>query len=264
MSIGVNDEFAHIPVLSAGLPTVKADCNCRRADGSVQCFPFLAPLAPGASEVAEDRQGLRHTPVQARLLDHVPISWRAPFEAGAQIADTDQDDLMLVVLRGTVRVSMLAADGRQRVLAYLPEGSTVGEQRVLSGLPLDVCFSVFAETACVVGYVRAEDVWKAVSAHPELVRDLVINMRRKTMLYLDQLQQAAFENALSQISTILLSLDPGDGIVRISQDRLAHLSGKTRRTVGAQLHRLATMGVIDLNRAHVTIKNRERLALLAD
>jgi CRP-like cAMP-binding protein len=147
-------------------------------------------------------------------------------------------------------------------LAYLPEGSTVGEQRVLSGVPLDVNIAVFAETPCAVGYVRAEDVWKAVSAHPELVRDLVTNMRRKTMVYLEQLQQAAFEDALSQISTILLSLDDGDGIVRISQDRLAQLSGKTRRTVGAQLHRLATMGVIDLNRAHVTIKNRKRLALL--
>jgi hypothetical protein len=66
--------------------------------------------------VAADRNGLRHTPVQARLLDHFPISRRATFEADVQIADSDQEDLMLVVLRGTVRVSMLAVDGRDRVL----------------------------------------------------------------------------------------------------------------------------------------------------
>jgi CRP/FNR family cyclic AMP-dependent transcriptional regulator len=215
------------------------------------------------AEIVGDRKGLRHAPGQARLLEYLPISWQAAFEAEAQVADTDRDDLMLVVLRGTVRVSMLAADGRERVLAYLPEGSTVGEQRVLSGLPLDVSIAVFAHTPAVIGYVCADDVWKAVSAHPDLVKALVMNMRRKTSVYLEQLQQAAFENALPQISTILLSLDVGDGNVRISQDRLAQLSGKTRRTVGAQLHRLASMGVVDLNRGHVTIKNHQRLALLA-
>jgi CRP-like cAMP-binding protein len=197
-----------------------------------------------------------------RLLDYVPISQRVAFAADMQVADTDQHDLMLVVLRGQVRVSMLAVDGRERVLAYLPEGSTVGEQRVLSGVPLNVSIGVFAETPSLIGYVRADDLWKALAAHPELVRDLVTNMRRKTMMYLEQLEQAAFEDALTQISTILLSLDDGDGTVRISQERLAQLSGKTRRTVGAQLHRLATMGVIDLNRGHVTIKNRKRLARL--
>jgi CRP-like cAMP-binding protein len=206
---------------------------------------------------------LRQRAVATRLLDYVAISQQADFEAGAQVTDTDRDDLMLVVLRGNVRVSMLADDGRERVLAYLPQGSTVGEQRVLSGLPLDVTIAVFAETPCLIGYVCADDVWKALSAHPDLVRELVTSMRRKTIVYLEQLQQAAFADALPQISTILLSLDAGDGIVRISQDRLAQLSGKTRRTVGAQLHRLATMDVIDLNRGHVTIKNRERLALLA-
>lgn len=215
-------------------------------------------------DFGEEYRGLLYAPAEARLLQYVPLVRRGSFRKDALIADSDHTDDIIVVLSGVVRVSLCAADGRERVLANLPKGSMVGEQRVLAGVPLEVNLAIFAETPCDIGYLRGGDVLHALAAHPDLLKELLVSMRLKTKLYLDELGRAAFEHTLSQVSALLLTLDPGRGKVDISQERLARLSGKSRRTVAAQLHHLAAVGAIHLGRSTIKIEDRAVLARLAE
>ena len=68
----------------------------------------------------------------------VPIRGRARYQAGTIFAPGKvfEECGIRIVLEGTVRFSILAADGKEQVLAYLPKGSIFGEQAALGRVPL--------------------------------------------------------------------------------------------------------------------------------
>ena len=156
-------------------------------------------------------------------------------------------------------------------LAYLSRGSIFGEQQALADEPAEPsAATAFADSHCVVGYIEPTALMAAVQARPELLRVLLRVTRQKKLLLLDELERAAFQSARSQIAAVLSALtherpvDEPPGAIRMSQDRLARLSGRTRVTVAAQLHALADAGAIRLERSRIVVLDPRLLASIAD
>ena len=62
----------------------------------------------------------------------LPIARKATFQPDAMISGQPPIRAIHLVMEGTVRVSLLARDGRERVLLYLTRGSIFGEQQALA------------------------------------------------------------------------------------------------------------------------------------
>lgn len=172
-----------------------------------------------------------------------------------------------VVLHGIVRHSLVAADGRERVVSYLQRGNLFGEQRALAAEPSSSTSFTFADTACVVGYIDPEEFVAQLQREPDLLRELLRLTHQKKRRLLEELDRAVFGSARSQIAALLLLLarEPGDArVIPVSQERLAQLSGRTRVTVATQLHALAAAGAIRLDRSRIVVCDAAILAELAE
>lgn len=208
---------------------------------------------------------MQHHPSQTHWLETVPIRKRAHFEPDDLIADRRdiQDDTLYLVLQGSVRAMLLAKDGRERVLVYLPQGSLFGEQAALSHTKLQAELIVRAETGCEIGYLSTVDIVEAVRHKPELIIDIMRITAEKTSLFLQEIERSAFGTAQMQIATILLTLSQGERCLALTQERLAHLAGLTRVTVGAQLHQLERVGAVRLDRSKIVVLRPDLLTALS-
>jgi len=200
--------------------------------------------------------------IQDGWLDRIPIRRRLSFERDAVIASSRDipGDTIQIVLKGSVRVSLVTTDGRERILINLTEGGLFGEQASFSHLRLPSDLTVLANVQCTIGHVATADILEALRNEPRLFIDIMRITAEKTSLLLQELERSAFGTAQSQIANILLTLAHPDGSVPLTQERLAQISGKTRVTVGMQLHQLEALGAIRLERSKVVIVDPQTLA----
>jgi CRP/FNR family transcriptional regulator len=198
----------------------------------------------------------------------LPIASTASYAADTHIADDTSAPKIRLVLHGVVRLSVLARDGRERVFAYLPRGSIFGEQRALADAPGATSAAMaFADCDCVIGFIEPVELIARIQTEPDLLRVLLRITHLKKKHLVDELERAVFHTARSQLASLLLALarDPADpNAIDISQERLARLSGRTRVTVAAQLHALASAGAIRLERSRIVLIDPYLLGTIAE
>jgi CRP/FNR family cyclic AMP-dependent transcriptional regulator len=194
-------------------------------------------------------------------LRDIPILSRQRF-VEEQVILSGSDELprtIHVVLEGVVRLSLLAADGRERAMLYLGRGMIFGEQAALAQTPLRAGLVAIADKPCLIGHILPKSILAAVKRNPELILDVMRITSEKTSSFLEDLSRSAFGSAQAQIATLLSTLAEGHEHVSVSQDRLAHITGLTRITVSTQLHQLESRGAIRLERMKIRIVNSELL-----
>jgi len=208
---------------------------------------------------------LLYPSTQNPWLARIPLRKRLYFEPDALIASGHEslEGMIHVVLDGTVRLSLMTRSGRERVLIYVGTGGLFGEQGSFGQALPKPDIAVLAETRCVVGQVATHDLIEAVRQEPQVFVEIMRITAEKTCLLLRELERSAFGTAQSQIAEILLALRQRDGSVRLTQERLARVAGKTRVTVGAQLHEFERLGAIRLERSRIVILRPDMLATLS-
>jgi CRP-like cAMP-binding protein len=200
-------------------------------------------------------------PPRAKWLAQIPMREKLRF-AGDALIETNPK-MVNVVLDGIVRVCLLSGDGRERVLWYLPKGSLFGEQAALGGASMRADVFAIADGPCQIGRILAEDILSEIRTNQELFLDIMRVTTQKTSLLVQELERAVFASARVQIACLLSTLGQNTCCVSMSQERLAHITGKTRVTVAAQLHHLEALGAIRLERSRILIIAPALLAELA-
>jgi CRP/FNR family cyclic AMP-dependent transcriptional regulator len=202
---------------------------------------------------------------------HLPIYRRQRFAADAIISNERSPREVQVVVDGVVRLSLVSRDGRERVLVYLAMGCIFGEQQALAADPADPdetsSATAFADTDCVIGYVKPDDLIARIQTDPKLLRTLLRVTHQKKHQLMGELERAVFQSARSQLAALLSALTRDarePGAIKISHDRLAQLSGRTRVTIGTQLHALESAGAIRLERSRIVILDPNVLGAIAD
>lgn len=194
------------------------------------------------------------------------------FEAGAWIADIELlREHALLITAGVIRISILTADGRERLLFYGSAGSIIGDF---------ITFGDFADAplGTQVHAISAVEALKlpqarlraACAQEPEILLSLLSWAYGKIATLIDQLESATFRDTTAQVAALLEAFDSESrraGASRrwldLTHQEIASATGRTRVSVTYALNRMQQAGVIALGRGHVDVVDPAQLSLIA-
>ena len=178
----------------------------------------------------------------------------------------DPGDALYAVLSGALEISILSLDGRKLSLDLVGPGAVFGEIALFDPGPRTATVSA-AEPARVLRVLSA-DVMAELRRHPELAIDMVRLAGQRMRWMGGQLNEQVFLPVPTRLARKLLHLAPhhdaGGATVRLSQAELAEYVGATREAVSKTLAHWKRMGVIEVARGTLAIRDPQALRALAD
>jgi CRP-like cAMP-binding protein len=193
------------------------------------------------------------------------------FERGATLMHQDEvPGRVLVIEQGHAKVTLLAEDGKEVVLAFRGPGDLLGEVSALGGEPRSATVRAIDPVDALA--VAAGDFEALLEAHPRIalvVLRVVIERLREANR--GQFELAAY-HTLGRVARRIVELaerfgEPHDGGVRItlgiSQEELAGFAGASREATSKALHDLREMSLIETERRHITVRSVDELRRIA-
>lgn len=172
----------------------------------------------------------------------------------------DPGDDLIVLEAGQLRISRYLADGSEAVLAVYEAPAAIGELALLDGAPRDA--TVTAQRTVTVRLIPRAAFLALIDREPGAVKGLLGtlagmvragNARHADMIGLD---------VPGRLAKWLLRQAGDDRVVVVqrSQGELAAELGTTRSTLNRALHDFASLGLVEVDGATVTILKRDALA----
>lgn len=176
---------------------------------------------------------------------------------------------VVVLLSGYVKVSVLAADGTETLLAARGPGDLLGELACIDGKPHSATAIALGEVEAVVVDAEAFRTFLAVHgrASTVLLRTLSLRLRDADR---QRVELGSFD-ATSRVCSRLVELavlhgrptDTGIEItLPLSQEELAAWTGSSREAVAKVLRRLRERGLVETRRRRLTVADLDRLTRL--
>jgi CRP/FNR family transcriptional regulator, cyclic AMP receptor protein len=164
----------------------------------------------------------------------------------------DASDAVLYIQQGSVKLSVLAQNGREAVVGVLGAGEFFGEG-ALAGQPLRLVTAI-AMSTCAIRVVPKQQMIGLLHEQRELSDRFIAHMlARNNRLEADLVDQLfnASEKRLARTLLLLARYGKPDGPVRvlpkISQEVLAEMVGTTRSRVNFFMNKFRKLGFIDYN-----------------
>ena len=179
-------------------------------------------------------------------------------------------EAMMAVVTGEVKISALAADGREIVLAMMREGEVFGEIALLDGCERTA--DATAVTNCSLLVVHRRDFLPFLVAHPQIAVRLLRVVCRRLRRTTEQVEDLLFLNLPSRLAKKLLNLSGVDEemrprdrkpIIRQSQREIGNLVGLSRESINKQLSRWQKEGVLTLRDGMIVLDDLESLREIA-
>lgn len=175
------------------------------------------------------------------------------------------DDVVFVVRRGRVRLSLLTPSGRTIVLAIAGPGALLGELSSIDGRPRSA--SATALEPVEVTAVEASAFRTVLDEVPglasTLLRDVIAMVRTDSSL---RVEREGSDLATRVASWLVRLADRaseftrgGPCVIDLSQDDLAGLVGCSREEVNRTLGRMRDAGLVATSRGKVEVLDLERL-----
>jgi len=173
---------------------------------------------------------------------------------------------LMSVLAGEVKISMLAADGREIVLSIMQEGDIFGEIALLDGHPRSA--DATAVTDCELMTIERRDFIPFLRSHPDLATQIIQILCSRLRHTNEKFQDVAFLNLPTRLAKTLLRLsadaeNPAAPTVAITQREISQIIGRSRESTNRQLRLWAKHGLIRLERGAVVVLHREKLTEVA-
>ena len=182
------------------------------------------------------------------------------YQTGASIfSQGDPADAVYYVQAGQVKLTVVSTNGKEAVIAYLPEKSFFGEgsiasqpHRISTASALQSCVIVRIEKAVMLGLLREPGFSEQFLAHM-----LTRNMRMEADL-VDHLFNSS-EKRLARLLLLMANFgqesSPAPALAKISQETLAEMIGTTRSRVSFFLNRFRELGFINYNGSGMQINS---------
>ncbi|AKM09970.1 Crp/Fnr family transcriptional regulator [Croceicoccus naphthovorans] len=197
------------------------------------------------------------------------------FPAGKEImAQGEEGDALFILLSGTARVSVLAANGREIVLDYAEAGEVLGEIAMIDGGLRTA--SVHAFTECEALRLTRGAFAELTERHPQMAMRLMQALARRLRQTNLTIEAERAYTSGPRLARFLLRLMIGgaedgqsaDGGARLrlalSQGELGNFAGMSREQINRQLSAWVDCGIVALNQGRVTILDREALIDIAE
>jgi CRP/FNR family transcriptional regulator len=164
---------------------------------------------------------------------------------------------LFFVLRGRVRLSRTAADGREQVLAMIGPGEPFDPVPLFDGGPNPSSARAMSPVACLL--LSREDLLALIGRHPGLALSMLASMAGQLRELVGLVEDLAFRTVRARLARQLLAEAPG-GAADLTQQELAERAGTVREIAGRALRRLAQEGLVRLERGRVIVLDPAGLA----
>ena len=173
---------------------------------------------------------------------------------------------LMAVLAGTVKISVLSADGREIVLTLMREGDIFGEVALLDGHPRTA--DATAMTDCELLVIERRDFIPFLRGHPDLTIQIIEILCSRLRRTTDQVRDITSRNLPTRLARALLQLSAAERPdvarkIAITQHEISQIIGKSRESTNKQLRAWARQGLIRLERGAVVVLNSNKLSELA-
>lgn len=174
----------------------------------------------------------------------------------------DPGDIMLILVEGTARVSMLTAGGREIVLAYAEPGAVLGEIALLDGGERTA--SVTATSAGVALQLGRNAMRDFVTTHPDFAWSLMQQLARRLRTADQTIESDRAYASGPRLARYLKRLIRKDSVetthrVELSQTELGNFAGMSREHINRQLRSWEESGVISLEQGRVRVLDVDTL-----
>lgn len=193
---------------------------------------------------------------------------RKSFNSGEPIFHVgDPGQSMMVILTGTVRVSLPGPRGKGVILADLGAGELLGEIALLDGRERSA--DAAALTKCELLVLERRDVVAFLEKRADVCLKLLELVCAKLRKSDQRMSDIAFLELSERLAKLLIErIGPAAGAggkpkLSLSQTELAGMINSTRETVNRCLRNWQRQGIIDLDERWIIILRRDALAAIA-
>lgn len=220
-------------------------------------------------ECVDNLELLRSVPIFSRLADeHLRLLGASlgarSFERGDTIFHQGSvGDVLHLIVRGQVRIYTISQLGQELSVKIFRAGDFFGELALLDGQPRSASAEAMRPTRTLT--LHRDAFRRAVHTVPDIavmVLEELSARLRHTNIYIEHLASAS---APQRVVRTLLDLADQHGVIseqgttridlHLTQDDLASLAGTTRETVNRVLSSLRDQGLIQVERARVSVLN---------
>jgi len=191
----------------------------------------------------------------------------ATFDQGEIIflQDDPQAGIFLVE-SGAVKICRHSKEGREHILQIIYPGDTFNDVAALDGGANPA--TAIAFTASRVWRVAREDLRNITLRHPDLAWALIESLARRARFLVASVQNLAMRDVRGRLAKLLLeqaeAAERGETPVPLTQEEMANRLGTVREVVGRTLRALAADEIIAMERQHIVVIDRARLAKEAE
>ena len=200
-----------------------------------------------------------------QAISELTITRRFPKDGVVLLAEEEGDTLFIIV-KGKVKVTSLAEDGREVIFSILKEGDFFGEMALLDGKPRSATVIATEDTELLL--LRRPDFTRLLEGSPQLAIKMLAELAGRLRKADRQIESLALLDVHGRVVRTLLQLAEEQGVTteggieianRPTHQDLAHMCGTTRETVSRIIRELQRNGYVRLEGRKITILDEKRL-----
>jgi CRP-like cAMP-binding protein len=183
------------------------------------------------------------------------------------LSEGDAGDALYFIVKGQVKVAVVAEDGREVILSVLGDGTFFGEMALLDDEPRSAHVISMEDTTLL--QLRREDFRARLRLAPELAISLLRELSRRLRPADSTIASLMLLDVNGRVARLLLELarEEGGGGHRITH-RLTHAAigqmvGASRETVSRTMRNLVLSNVIAVTRKEILLLDSAALRLAA-
>ncbi|MFN2341619.1 MAG: Crp/Fnr family transcriptional regulator [Halanaerobium sp.] len=180
--------------------------------------------------------------------------------------ENDSVKKLYLLVKGKVKLSMLSAEGKEKVLTILQEGDIFGELSLFDEDPHPLTAEVVEDARLLI--IPWNEMEKMIQERPSLAIKIIEALSKKTRLLTSQVRELVFQDAAGRLASLLSRLadDFGREIKEgtvidlvLTHQEIANLIGSSRVTVTKLLNKFIDDGLINIRKRKIIIIDFESL-----
>src|SRR5712672_4597037 len=184
------------------------------------------------------------------------------------VSKGDPGNSLIVVISGTIKISISSPDGRSAILNLIGPGEIFGEVAVLDGLARTA--DATANTNCEIFVIDRREFIPFVRSQPALAMKFIELLCMRLRRTSDQVEEVILQNLPGRLASALLRLTekhklaPAGRTIAITQQEISEMVGMTRESINKQLRVWAARNWVRLEHGAIVVLNAEPLQALVE
>lgn len=177
---------------------------------------------------------------------------------------------LYIIAKGTVKIVMMADDGREHILGLLHGGDFFGEISLIDGEPRSA--TAIAQEKVSIVMVSREDFIRLLRENPEMSLKIMVTLCERLRKTDKHVESLAFLSAPGRVAQVLLNWCDrhAEGISqniviphKMTRQEFASIAGTSRETLTRVLMDLQDDGLIRLEKNEIHVHDRHKLRVKA-